>query len=231
MIGCNFTKNCRKYNENTCPLLNGGSIQTCIKNYKISKLQDNALLSEKQRQHIDLRLDEDKCDRDAFIKLKNIENNIINFIDEGKNLYIFSKNVGNGKSSWALRLLNSYFEKIWYKIDIDKCKGLFINVSKFLINLKDSISNRSEYIEHIKNNVLEADVVIWDDVATKGFTQYEMEQIFNLINNRIDEGKTNIYTSNLVGKELQEAIGERLYSRIVNMAEVIEFIGKDKRGI
>lgn len=231
MIGCNFTKNCRKYNENTCPLLNGGSIQTCIKNYKISKLQDNALLSEKQRQHIDLRLDEDKCDRDAFIKLKNIENNIINFIDEGKNLYIFSKNVGNGKSSWALRLLNSYFEKIWYKIDIDKCKGLFINVSKFLINLKDSISNRSEYIEHIKNNVLEADVVIWDDVATKGFTQYEMEQIFNLINNRIDEGKTNIYTSNLVGKELQEAIGERLYSRIVNMAEVIEFVGKDKRGI
>ena len=145
-------------------------------------------------------------------------------------MYIFSKNTGNGKSSWMLRLLNAYFNKIWYKSDI-VCRGMFINVPKFLISLRDNISQKSEYIQRIKENALTADVIIWDDIATKGFTTFEMENIYNIINNRLDEGKANFYTSNLIGQALLDAMGDRLYSRVMNASEIIEFVGKDKRGI
>jgi DNA replication protein DnaC len=226
---CYYTIKCKKYKEGNCPLTSS-SDAVCLKLYKINKLQELALLSEKQREHVPLRLDSDKCDKDAFEKLKEIETRIESFIRNGDNLYIYSANTGNGKSSWALRLLSSYFEKIWYSSDL-RCRGLFINIPKFLISLKENISQKSDYIQHIKDNVLKADLVIWDDVATKGFTTFEMENVLNLINNRLDDGKSNIYTSNLIGEELRGAVGDRLYSRMIGLSEVITFVGKDKRGL
>ena len=160
----------------------------------------------------------------------NIENNIIDFVDNGKNLFIYSYGVGCGKTSWAIRLVQSYFNNIWYKTEL-KCKALFINVPKFLLSLKDNISNKNEYIEHIKNNVLEADLVVWDEVGTKGLTQFEHENLLSLINTRIDMGKSNIYTSNMRPEELKELLGDRLYSRIVKLSIEIEFKGQDKRGL
>lgn len=226
---CIFKDNCKKYKEQKCPL-NNEEENICIKRFRIDELQNNSLLTEKQKQYIPLRLDADGSDREAFTRLKEIENNIETYIKEGHNLYIYSATTGNGKTQWCLRLMNSYFNRIWYKAS-DECKGLFINVSKFLSQLKDNISKKSDYISYIKENVLKADIVIWDDIATKGFTQFEMENVFNLINNRIDEGKSNFYTSNIIGPELKEAVGDRLYSRVVNASEVITFVGADKRGI
>lgn len=227
---CNFTENCKKYREGNCPITNNTLAPFCLKLFKIDKLQEAALLTDKQKQHIDLWLDEDKSDLVAFQLLKNIENNIEQFVSEGNNLYIYSYQVGNGKTSWALRLLNTYIEKIWYRSELI-CKCLFINVPKFLLNLKDNISQKLEYITYIKENVTNADLVIWDDIGTKGFTEFEMENILNIINNRIDAGKTNIYTSNLAGDALREAIGDRLYSRVFNYSQLIRLVGADKRSL
>lgn len=227
---CLYTIKCKKFREHTCPLQNPSLDPFCVKLFKISELQNKALLTEKQRKPIVFRLDKDKTDKKAFDRLKEIENNIEQFVASGNNLYIYSHITGNGKSFWSLRLLNAYFERIWYKTDL-KCRGLFINVPKYFISLKDSFNNYSEYINHIKQNVLTADLVVWDDIATKGFTEFETESLLNIINNRVDAGKANIYTSNLAGEELKQAMGDRLYSRVANMSEMIIFKSMDKRGI
>jgi DNA replication protein DnaC len=224
---CLFKDRCKKYKEEKCSLLFG---EICLKNFKISKLQDLALLTEAQRRHIDLRLDSDKSDLLAFQELSSIGKNIESFVREGKNLYIYSNNVGNGKSSWSLRLLNDYLESIWYKAPLE-CKGLFVNISKLFISLKDSFNQQNDYINHIKENIYKADLVVFDDVGTKGFTSFETENLFNIINFRLDSKKSNIYTSNLIGKDLEDAIGSRLYSRIFNSSKCIELVGKDKRGL
>lgn len=227
---CIYTEKCKKYKENNCPIINKDIEQFCIKWFKINELQNLALLTDKQKQPIKMLLDKNKTDKKAFDRLKVIENDIARFVNEGGNLYIYSPIVGNGKSHWALKLLRAYFEAIWYKTDI-KCRGLFINVPKYFISLKDSFNVQSDYIDHIKTNVLFADLVIWDDIATKGFTEFEMESLLNIINNRVDAGKANIYTSNLAGEDLKQAMGDRLYSRIANMSETIVFKSTDKRGI
>lgn len=227
---CTYINNCKKYKEKTCPIINPNVNQFCIKWFKIDELQNEALLTEKQKIPIKFRLDKDKTDKKAFDRLKEIRDNITDFVNQGKNLYIYSHYTGNSKTFWSISLLRSYFESIWYKTGI-KCRGLFINVPKYFISLKDSFNNYSEYINHIKQNVLTADLVVWDDIATKGFTEFEMESLLNIINNRVDAGKANIYTSNLAGEELKQAMGDRLYSRVANMSEMIIFRSTDKRGI
>ena len=227
---CDQLNKCKKYNECLCPINNPNVEQFCVKWFKINSLQDEALLEDKQKQNIPLVLDEDGSDRNAYLRLKDIQSQIESFVSQGGNLFIWSPITGNGKSAWSVKLLNTYINKIWHKSDL-KCRCLFINVPKLLISLRDNISQKSDYVSHIKENVLNADVIVWDDIATKGFTTFEMENLFNFIDNRLNSGKANIYTSNLIGDSLKESVGDRLYSRIFNSSEIIQFVGKDKRGI
>lgn len=225
-MDCFVKSTCKKYiKDNSCD-----TKDFCIKLFKLNELYDNAIVSQSQRKRVGLVLDSDMSDAEAFEKLSDIEQNIIPFIKDGKNLFIYSSNVGNGKTSWALRMIQSYFNKIWPESSM-VCKALFINVPRFLLTLKDSITNNSDYIDHIKENVLTTDLVVWDEIGVKSLTTYEHEHLLNLINTRLDNNKSNIYTSNLFDEELKEKIGDRLYSRITNLSVNIELKGRDKRGL
>jgi DNA replication protein DnaC len=191
-------------------------------------LYSAALMTESQKQHVVLKIDPDGTDLEQFQKLAAIEQDIVKFISEGKNLYLHSANCGNGKSSWSIRLVEAYFDKIWARTD-GKCRVLFISVPRFLLALKDNITTRSSYVEYIKDNVLEADLVIWDDIAAKMGSEFELTHLLNIIDNRLALGKSNIYTSNLNRQQLYTALGERLTSRIANMSIDIELFGADKR--
>ena len=127
-------------------------------------------------------------------------------------------------------MLQSYFGKIWHKTDFE-CRGLFINVPRFFLALKDNIANKSEYVNHIKENIEKADIIVWDEVGTKQLTSFEHENLLSYINLRVDSGKSNIYTSNLSSGELRNLVGDRLYSRIANLSVDIELRGQDKRGL
>lgn len=202
----------------------------CLRRFKLNYLYDEAMISQKQRQRVEFVLDKDNSDAENFEYLSQIEKNILGFVNQGGNLYISSSITGNGKTSWALRLVQAYFNAIWLKCPLE-CKALFINVPRYLLAIKDNISEKSEYVQHIKENVLDADIVVWDEVGTKGLTQFEHENILNIINARIDAGKANIYTSNLNDDELHDAVGDRLYSRIALMSDNVVLEGADKRAL
>jgi DNA replication protein DnaC len=200
----------------------------CLRKYKMDSLYSAALMTESQKKHITLRVDEDGTDLEQFKQLAAIEQDIVNFVNSGRNLYLHSANCGNGKSSWSLRLAEAYFNKIWARTEV-KCRVLFISVPRFLLALKDNITTRSTYVDYIKDNVLEADLVIWDDIANKMGSEFELTHLLNIIDNRLALGKSNIYTSNLNRQQLYTALGERLTSRIANMSTDIELFGADKR--
>lgn len=77
--------------------------------------------------------------------------------------------------------------------------------------------------------MLDCDVIIWDDIGTKTITSFESENLLSIIDTRINAGKSNFYTSNISGQELRESLGDRLYSRIVDLSENIEFKEADMR--
>lgn len=202
----------------------------CLRKYKMDSLYTAALVPENKRKHITLHVDADGTDFEAFTQLAAIEANIENFVSEGKNLFLHSEQPGNGKSSWAYRFIEAYFNKIWPGADL-ACRALFVNVPKFLIALKDNIDSENDYAKYIKEQIYKADLVVWDDICNKMGTEYEINQLLNFIDPRLVEGKTNIYTSNLGKDGIYVALGERLGSRICNLSIDIELKGKDKRAI
>ena len=221
---CYVQNSCKKYKTNNCTEL------FCVRLFKIDELFNQSLLSKEQRKPLRLRLDINRVDESAYTQLKTYQLHIIDFVNKGSNLYIYSTITGNGKTSWAIKLLQAYIYKIWPASNIH-CRALFINIPKFMRELKLHISHTSDYIEHINENVLNADIVIWDDVATKTATEYECEQLISIIDSRINDGKCNIFTSNIDPEHLQQFVGARLASRIIGLSTIVKFEGSDKRGV
>ena len=168
-------------------------------------------------------------DLQVYKKLQAKSDAILNFIEAGNNLYIYSENCGNGKTTWAIRLMYSYFDKIWHKSCFD-CKALFVSVPKFLYNCKRSISQDVKGFEELCNLISEVDLVIWDDIGEMKASDYEHQILFQYIDDRINSKKSNIYTSNKNKEQLEDVLGVRLASRIYNCSECIEFLEEDKRG-
>jgi hypothetical protein len=166
-------------------------------------------------------------DLPEFRKLKKIKDNIVNFVEQGKNLYISSKSSGTAKTSWSIKLMLKYFDSIWNG-NGQRVRGLFIHTPTFLQQLKDFDNPlTTEYKELIKS----CDLVVWDDIATSHMSNYEYTQLLIYIDHRILNGKSNIYTSNVTTLEsLEEIVGSRLASRIFSTSKVIEFKAADGRG-
>jgi DNA replication protein DnaC len=204
--------------------------EICIRKRKMAELYDKSLLSYSQRFRQALHVDVDGTDYNEFKQLSEIEKDIVNRVKRGNNLYLHSTNCGNGKTSWSIRFIQSYFNKIWPKASFD-CHALFINVPTFLQELKNSFNVQNEYIDKIKDNIFKADLVVFDDIAAKSGTEFEISQLLSYIDRRLSLGKANIYTSNLGFRDLQAALGERLASRVCQASTEIELHGGDKRSL
>ena len=177
--------------------------------------------------YMPIRLSPQSNDRRAFERLADIREDIDEFVEQGRNLYICGKTPGNGKTSWAIKMLQTYFVFV-SEGNIFNVKGMFVSVPDLLLKLKDFNNPlENEYKENLKS----CDLLILDDIAVTGISQYDYLQLFTLIDGRMLSGKSIIFTSNVISlKELENAIGERLASRIWGNSTVIEIKGGDMRG-
>lgn len=226
---CIYKSSCKKKD---CDIWQDITNNFCMRYFKIDKILDNALLSPKQRKDIKLVLDSDKSDYNSYATLNKFKESIMNNIEDNVNLYIYSEITGNGKTSWAIKLLTEYVKKSWINIQINSRPVLFINVPQYLLELKLNIRSQSEYVQIVQDNFLKADLIVWDDIGTKTASDFELEYLLSMIDNRQRlERKIDIYTSNIIPTELQKYVGDRLASRILNTSQLIEFKGQDKRGL
>ena len=221
---CYIQDKCKKYVNNEC------SNSFCIRLFKQDELLSRALLTDPQKRRIKLLLDSTRQDEQSYDYLNSIMKDIVNYIKQEHHLLIASKKTGNGKTSWALKLIHTYIEKIWPESDL-RCVALFISIPKYLVELKANISVPSDYIEYVNENILNADIVVFDDIGSKKGTEFELDNLFSLINGRIDCGKTCVYTTNILPEELESQLGARLTSRIVGMSDVVLLNEDDKRGL
>jgi len=170
-------------------------------------------------------------DLKTFEELNDIKNNIVNFVDEGKNLLIYSSHVGNGKSTWAIKMMKEYINKV--KDTYINCPAFFINVNDFLMEKKLAIENASKksYTTDVENKILSSNLVVFDDLGVKNISEYDLGNLYYWINTRTNQLKSSIYTSNLVPERLRSLLDDRLYSRIVNYSILKEIKDGDSRNV
>lgn len=194
----------------------------CIRYSEMKYLMDNSGLSKNKQRPIPL---DGSRDPESFQLLAEIKTDIVNFVNNGESLYIFSENTGNGKTSWAIKLLLKYFDSIWAGNGF-RVRGYFQHVPTLFNTLKDF----SKSHEALKNTLATTDLVVWDDIASTKLSDYDAQQLLIIIDQRVSDGLSNIYTGNLTSQEaLTKAVGQRLASRIWNMSTLVEFKGKDRR--
>lgn len=196
----------------------------CIRYTEMSYLMENSGLPKKKQWPVNLT--PQKVDIKSFQKLATIKKDIEKFVQNGNNLYICSQYTGNGKTSWAIKMLLKYFDCIWAGNGL-RIRGYFINVPLLLATLKD-FNNKD--INRIKNILMNVDLIVWDDIASAKLSDYDISQLLTFVDYRISQELSNIYTGNITDKnKLEQCMGSRLASRIWNYSEVVEFFGIDRR--
>ena len=190
-------------------------------------LMDNSNIP-KARQ-IPMALSPEDCDYEAFKRLADIKSNIVDFVESGKNLYICSHTVGNGKTSWSLKLMLKYFDEVWAGNGFVP-RGVMVHVPTFLLKCKDFKNDDSDFSELCKK-VLDVDLVIWDDIAGSNMSSYDYSQLLMYLDAREFKGLSNIFTSNVTERgDLEKSVSGKLASRIWNSnTEIIEFKGGERR--
>ena len=218
---CWYVKVCSKYNTPEC---NTG----CIRYMEMDYLMQNSGIP-RNRQYA-VSLTPSKPDIKSFISLKEIKDDMIGFVKNGENVYIYSDNFGNGKTTWAIKLMQQFFDDVWAGNGF-RSRGIFIHVPTFITKIKEGISRRDEDFETLKSRLLKVDLVIWDDIAATKLSDYDHTNLLTYIDQRKLNQLSNIYTGNLGHKDLQDALGNRLASRVWNDSTPIRFIGADRRGV
>lgn len=225
MEGLKLVDNC--FYKETCLLYSGEHCNdSCIRFAEMKNLFQTSLIP-KARWGLE-KLSPDEKDLQSYLELNDIKLNITEFVDNGRNLYIWSRSCGNGKTSWAIKLLKSYFNSIWNGNGL-RVRGLFLHTPTFLQEIKNQFDNPTDEFQKILDLVTEVDIVVWDDISATRMSEYDTSQLLLFIDKRVSEKRTNIYTGNIAPDNLYTNVGTRLGSRIVELSKCIEFKSNDDR--
>lgn len=172
-------------------------------------------------------------DKQAFVQLKKIQNNIDEFVEKGLNLFIGGRVTGTGKTSWGIKLLKQY---IYNNPDFINPTAVYVSVPEFISYLnrvkfdKSYTRELNGYINKLKN----CDLLLFDDIGFKPFDDYIQEVMYNITNFRANSKSysSTIYTSNKMGEDLLRIVGgDLLYSRIYTSCRFkVSLEGHDRRG-
>lgn len=179
----------------------------------------------------DLELKPSNADVNTFKELFEIKTNIKQFVNQGNNLLICSRNCGNGKTSIATMMLKEYIHQVSNISFSNECPALFINVNSFLNEKKLAINDKdlADKLREIEKNILTAKLVVFDDIADKSLSEYDMNAMYYWLDYRTANMKSCIFTTNQLPIQLKTTLSGKVYSRIVNYSIVKEITDGDHR--
>lgn len=129
----------------------------------------------------------------------------------GKGLYLWSKTPGSGKTFLACSIAKMVM------IKFDK-KMRFITAPDY-IKLVGESYKRERYEDDSSEAYRECAVLVFDDLGAQIDKDWQRQEIFRLVNNRIGNGLITIYTSNMDIGHLN--VDSRTKDRIVKSSIVI----------
>ena len=167
-----------------------------------------------------------KSEIEAYKRLKEIKDNVVSFVENGKNLYITAPNVQTGKTSWSLKILYKYFDEIWSGNGF-RTRGYFVYVPEFLSKARSFEYRDTAEFKKIDKVLKKADLVIWDDITSIYLNQNDQNLLNLYIDKRFMEDKANIFNGYKVD-DLKPYIGDKLANRLKTNCEVIELKGASR---
>lgn len=130
-------------------------------------------------------------------------------------------NTGLGKTHLSLAIANKAIEKGFNVV--------YGSAHNLLSEIEKEHFGRLKTDDSPEDNVLNADLLILDDLGAEFSTSFTTSMVYNIINTRILKGLPTIISTNLWYEEIGDKYGNRVYSRIIGSYTPLEFAGKDVR--
>ena len=130
-------------------------------------------------------------------------------------------NTGLGKTHLSLAIANKAIEKGFNVV--------YGSAHNLLSEIEKEHFGRLKSDDSPEDNVLNADLLILDDLGAEFSTSFTVSMVYNIINTRILKGLPTIISTNLWYDEISDKYGNRVYSRIIGNYTPLEFAGRDVR--
>lgn len=158
----------------------------------------------------------DSYSRDMGNLQKIAEDFLRNYRDRweksGKGLYLWSKTPGSGKTFFSCCIGKSVMIKFGLRMR-------FITVPDYLAKVGESYKRqRGEYDESAVYR--ECDLLIFDDIGAQKAGEWQQQEVFRIINERLNAGKVTIFTSNMCPEDLN--LDDRTIDRIMKKSVVLQ---------
>jgi DNA replication protein DnaC len=143
-------------------------------------------------------------------------------LDQGRGLWLFG-DVGTGKTSLAMLVSKAALEG-------GKSVAIY-SMPRLLSDIKETYEDRSEtsYMQ-LFERLVSVDLLHIDDLGAEKRTEWVLEQLYSIINERWQEQRSVVVTTNLIDvDELRDQIGPRTVSRLHEMCDLIPIMGRDRR--
>lgn len=154
---------------------------------------------------------------------------------------IFIGSCGVGKTHLSVGIIRELIEK-------KKAPCVFYDFRELIRDIQSTYTPDSSLSEsEVLAPVFEAAVLVLDELGAKRTTAWVEEMVFYIINQRYNQKKLTIFTSNYLdtdeeadvrealykkgGETLVDRIGVRLRSRLYEMCKVVEMWGDDYRKV
>ena len=142
---------------------------------------------------------------------------------DGRGLFIHGE-VGVGKTHISIAL-----KKKWDSVYPTR-PAHFWTTPELLQDIRDDFDRDNYDKRRNVAKLIESQAPVFlDDLGSEQPTGWVLEQLYLLINGRYLEEKPLVITSNLSVEQIGQTLGDRIASRIVEMCEVVELSGKDRR--
>lgn len=130
---------------------------------------------------------------------------------------------GLGKTHLSLSIANVIMRNGFY--------ALYASSLDLFRTLQNEYYGKGEPDKNTMQTLLDADLVIIDDLGAEFESQFNNASLYNIINSRLNANKPTIINTNLTATELERRYTSRVASRLMTLYKCLKFVGKDVRQI
>jgi DNA replication protein DnaC len=141
---------------------------------------------------------------------------------EGKGLWLTGP-PGTGKTTLAMLVSKTALER-GFSVAIYSLPKLLARIRRTY----DTDRHEEPYLEFFER-LTSVDLLHVDDLGVEKRSDWVLEQLYALINERYESQRSVLVTTNLEVAELEDQIGQRTVSRLSEMCEAVPLFGDDRR--
>jgi len=166
-----------------------------------------------------------QIDPDVVARVRSYCEEIDSMLAKGRGLWLYGS-AGTGKTTLAMLVSKTALEA--------RRSVAIYSLPKLLARIRrtyDAEAGEQSYSE-LFERLTSVDLLHIDDLGAEQRTEWVLEQLYSLINERYEAGRSLIVTTNLDEEALRESMGQmgdRIVSRLAEMCDPLPLYGTDQR--